>query len=277
MKSIYDQLCIDIAKSVTTSYSTSFSAGIFLLHRTLRSPIYSIYGFVRLADEIVDSFHGFDKPYLLQKFRSDTFEAIEQGISLNPVLHAFQEVVNRYEIHHELISCFLDSMDMDLAPVTYDLQNFEQYILGSAEVVGLMCLKVFVDGDAATYNSLKEPAQALGAAFQKVNFLRDLKADYEHLGRSYFPGIDVDNLTLEDKQAIEHSIAEDFAKAEEGIKRLPRTARLGVSTAYIYYLKLFKKIRSTSAEQILQRRIRIPNYRKLTLLPRAYFHSTFSH
>jgi len=275
MKAIYDQVCTDICKSVTNKYSTSFSAGIYLLHNSLRGPIYSIYGFVRLADEIVDSFHDFDKGSLLTQFTQDTWQAIEQGISLNPVLNAFQSAVNTYEIDHELIRSFLHSMSMDLGHRDYEESTFEEYIWGSAEVVGLMCLKVFVDGDQTLYDQLTPPAQALGSAFQKVNFLRDLRADFEGLGRSYFPGVDLKNLTLDDKKQIEKSIAEDFSKAEEGIRKLPSKARLGVFTAYIYYLKLFKKIRSASAEQILQKRIRIPNYRKISLVPRAYFQSTF--
>ena len=277
MKSIYDQVSVGICKQVTNSYSTSFSAGIYLLHSSLRSPIYSIYGFVRLADEIVDSFHQFEKQTLLSRFREDTFRAISEGISLNPVLNAFQAAVNRYQIDHILIEQFLESMQMDLEPQEYDQPKFEKYILGSAEVVGLMCLRVFVDGDDEQYESLKRSAMALGAAFQKVNFLRDLQADYQGLGRSYFPGIDLERLTIDEKKEIEKSIAEDFQVAEEGIRRLPRSSRLGVYTAYIYYMKLFKKIRYSSPEKILSQRVRIPNYRKLSLIPRAYFRSTFSH
>lgn len=275
MKSIYDKVSVDVCKHVTNSYSTSFSAGIYLLHRSLRGPIYSIYGFVRLADEIVDSFHEFDKAELLQRFRKDTFRSIEEGISLNPVLNAFQAVVNHYQVDHQLIEQFLDSMDMDLRPQDYDQSKFNLYVLGSAEVVGLMCLRIFVGGDDEAYQSLRESAQALGSAFQKVNFLRDLKADYEALGRSYFPDIDVSKLTKAEKESIEESIAQDFLTAEEGIRRLPKKARLGVYTAYIYYLKLFKKIRSSTPETILNQRIRIPNYRKISLIPKAYFRSTF--
>ena len=275
MKETYDQVSSEICKSVTNKYSTSFSVGIYLLNRSLHCPIYSIYGFVRLADEIVDSFHDFDKEKLLQQFTADTWQAIEDGISLNPVLNAFQSTVTQYEIDHELIRSFLHSMSMDLGHRDYEETTFEEYIWGSAEVVGLMCLKVFVDGKEEMYDALVPEARALGAAFQKVNFLRDLHADYEGLGRSYFPGVDLENWTLRDKQEIEKSIAKDFALAEEGIRKLPRKARWGVYTAYICYLKLFKKIRSTSAEQMMQRRIRIPNYRKLSLVPRAYFQATF--
>jgi phytoene/squalene synthetase len=273
MKSTYDTLSAKICKTITRKYSTSFSLGIYLLHRTLHKPIYAIYGFVRLADEIVDSFHGFDKQHLLDKFEQDTYAAIDSGISLNPVLNSFQETVHRFHIETWLIDTFLQSMRMDLNKQQYDQNAFKKYILGSAEVVGLMCLKVFVHAEPSTYDQLKDAAQALGSAFQKVNFLRDMQADYHQLGRSYFPDLDVQQIGILDKRIIEQSIERDFQKAEAGIRKLPRKARLGVFTAYIYYLKLFRKIKSTPVEKMLEKRIRIPNYKKLLLLPGAYVRS----
>jgi phytoene/squalene synthetase len=242
-----------------------------MLHQSLHNSIYGIYGFVRLADEIVDSFHGYEKKKLLDQFEKDTYAAIEDKISLNPVLHSFQEAVNTYQIPLQLIDTFLASMRMDLDHEKHDQESFETYILGSAEVVGLMCLKVFVNGDAESYQRLKPAAMKLGSAFQKVNFLRDLAADFDQLGRSYFPGIDLANLNTTQKEMIEASIQADFDAALEGIRQLPRSARFGVYTAYIYYLNLFRKIKQTPVDHIMRRRIRISNQKKLFLLIKSYF------
>jgi len=225
---------------------------------------------VRFADEIVDTFHGYDKEKLLADFKVQTYEAIAAGISLNPILNSFQWAVNKYQIPHELIDTFLDSMEMDLQKQTYDQGKYETYILGSAEVVGLMCLKVFVDGNQAEYDKLKPYAMKLGAAFQKINFLRDLKADYQELGRTYFPGINLTEFNTALKKEIEADIAIDFQKGYEGILMLPKTARFGVYMAYKYYFKLFKKIKQTPAEHVLNERIRIPNYRKMRILLTSY-------
>lgn len=266
MKEMFDKLSAACSKITTKSYSTSFSFGIYFLNRSLRSPIYSIYGFVRLADEIVDSFHDFDKEYLLEKFKKDTFEAIELGISLNPILNSFQSVVNQFNIDHQLINLFLNSMEMDLAQKDYTPELYDKYILGSAEVVGLMCLKVFTNGDTDDYERLKPYAMKLGSAFQKVNFLRDLKADHQALNRSYFPNIDLEAFCDNQKQKIEAEIDEEFNQALIGIKMLPPSSRNGVYLAYIYYRKLFKKIKGLSAERIMIERIRISNHRKVGLM-----------
>jgi phytoene synthase len=254
----------------TKRYSTSFSLGISFLHKDLHKPIYAIYGFVRFADEIVDSFHDFDKEALLADFKQQTYASIDQGISLNPILNSFQWAVNAYQIPMELINTFLDSMEMDLDKKAYDVSKYEQYILGSAEVVGLMCLKVFVNGDEAEYNRLKPAAMKLGSAFQKINFLRDLKADYQELGRTYFPGIDLNEFNATVKKEIEADIEIDFNLGYEGIKQLPKNARFGVYMAYIYYYKLFKKIKSTTADTILTERVRIPNNKKYRLFLTSY-------
>lgn len=263
---IFDRVTLGCSKLTTKSYSTSFSLGINLLDKRYHDPIYSIYGFVRFADEIVDTFHAHDKKYLLDKFEADTYDAIERGISLNPILHSYQRAVRDYNIENELTDTFLRSMRMDLAQTEYTRQGFEDYILGSAEVVGLMCLRVFVGGDDAEYERLKPSAMRLGAAFQKVNFLRDLKADFEDLGRAYFPGLDMSQFGSEDKRRIESEIEEDFQEALKGIKQLPAGARRGVYVAYVYYRKLFDKIKSTPAEQLIDQRIRIHNGRKVTLM-----------
>ena len=270
MKALYDQVSTEIGKCITRRYSTSFSLGIYMLHKSLHNPIYSIYGFVRVADEIVDSFHDYEKELLLERFTKDTFDAIDMGISINPVLNAFQAVVNKYGIKQELIETFLQSMRMDLCKSEYNQQEFDRYILGSAEVVGLMCLQVFVNGDQAAYEKLKPSAMKLGAAFQKVNFLRDLNADFSELGRSYFPQVNLTQLGKNDKISIEKSIQEDFDDALEGIRRLPRTARLGVYTAYLYYYQLFRKIKRTPPALIMKQRIRISNRRKIFLLLKSY-------
>jgi phytoene/squalene synthetase len=270
MKALYDNVCREMSELTTKRYSTSFSLGISFLHKELQQAIYSIYGFVRFADEIVDTFHGYDKAKLLQDFKTQTYEAIAAGISLNPILHSFQWAVNKYQIPMELIDTFLDSMEMDLQQQTFDQGKYETYILGSAEVVGLMCLKVFVEGDQKTYEELKPYAMKLGAAFQKINFLRDLKADYQELGRTYFPGINLSDFNSAIKKEIEADIALDFQKGYEGILLLPKKARFGVYMAYKYYFKLFNKIKQTPAEKVLNERIRIPNYRKMRILLTSY-------
>ena len=266
MKALFDEVSEICCKKITRQYSTSFSLGIYFLSRKFHNPIYSIYGFVRLADEIVDSFHGFDKRHLLQKFRHDCYEAIETGISLNPVLNAYQKVVNQYGIERELIDSFLESMEMDLQQAEHNSTTYEKYILGSAEVVGLMCLHVFTEGNKKLYDHLKHSAMKLGAAFQKVNFLRDLKADYLHLGRSYFPNINLSSFSATEKLTIEEDIENDFREALEGIRQLPSTSRGGVYLSYIYYKKLFYKIKNVPAEKVMTERIRISNSYKLGLM-----------
>ena len=271
MKALYDQVSLRCSKIVTRSYSTSFSMGIRLLSSEIHDPIYAVYGFVRFADEIVDSFHDFDKKELLDRFRFETYQALEERISLNPILNSFQEVVHRYNIERELIDAFLHSMEMDLEDREYDQSSFEEYILGSAEVVGLMCLRVFLNGDEEEYQRLKAPAMKLGSAFQKVNFLRDLKADYEKLGRSYFPDVNLEMFDQMSKQEIEADIDADFKEALEGIKELPRKARFGVYLAYMYYTRLFEKIRNMEPMVIMQERVRIPNTKKYGLMVGTYF------
>ncbi|MDH4472609.1 MAG: phytoene/squalene synthase family protein [Fluviicola sp.] len=270
MKAIFDDVGHEMSMLTTKRYSTSFSLGIRFLAKDLHKPIYAIYGFVRFADEIVDSFHNFNKEELLSDFTSQTYEAIEKGISLNPILNSFQWAVNTYQIPKELIVAFLRSMEMDLNKTAYDQQNYEEYILGSAEVVGLMCLKVFVRGDEAEYERLKKPAMKLGSAFQKINFLRDLRSDYHVLGRTYFPGVNLNEFTITVKQEIELDIAADFQAGYEGIKQLPKDARFGVYMAYIYYHKLFRKIQQTEAKIILNERIRIPDNKKYRLFLTSY-------
>jgi phytoene/squalene synthetase len=232
----------------------------------MRRPIRDIYGFVRFADEIVDSFGGYDQEILLEEFTKDTFIAIERKISLNPILNSFQQVVNEFNIDHELIHCFLRSMKMDLLPYNNDQESYEDYILGSAEVVGLMCLKVFCNGSEEQFQELKPSAMKLGAAFQKVNFLRDAKDDFEVLGRTYFPEVNMNNFSAIDKKAIERDIDKDFQEALVGIKQLPTSSRKGVYLAYIYYLQLYKKIRRMPANKVLEQRTRIPNLQKLSLM-----------
>ncbi len=266
MIDLYDKVCIECSKHITKSYSTSFSLGIRLFHKDLRSPIYSIYGFVRFADEIVDTFHDHDKAVLLNKFRKDTHTAINEQISLNPVLQAFQLVVNEYDIGLDLINAFLDSMAMDLDDHNYNRKLYEKYIFGSAEVVGLMCLKIFLHNKPKQYEDLKTSAMALGSAFQKVNFLRDIKDDYENKGRTYFPDVDLKNFTESDKMEIEEDIDLDFQNGLEGIRSLPPKARFGVFIAYIFYYNLFQKIKKTSFLTILNKRVRIKNSKKAYLL-----------
>ena len=270
-KRLFDQTTLECSRLITQRYSTSFTLGIKTLDKKYHLPIYAIYGFVRYADEIVDTFHDKDKKYLLDLFKKDTYEAIENKISLNPVLHAFQLIVNQYHIDPDLIEAFLKSMEMDLDFKTYNDSKYHEYIYGSAEVVGLMCLKVFVEGNLEKYNSLKDPACKLGSAFQKVNFLRDIKSDFEERGRVYFPGVDFNNFDKSAKQLIEEDIQKDFNDALDGIKRLPIGAKMGVKVAYLYYQKLFDKIKGLPPEIITQERIRIPNTRKFSLLIGTYF------
>ncbi|MDN3585803.1 phytoene/squalene synthase family protein [Pedobacter aquatilis] len=266
MKLMFDQVSSKCSKLTTRSYSTSFSFGIYFLNNQLRMPIYGIYGFVRLADEIVDSFHDYDKRFLLDKFSADTFEAIELGISLNPILNSFQKVVNQYGIDKELISLFLNSMRMDLQENVYTPELYNEYILGSAEVVGLMCLKVFTNGDNNEYEQLKPYAMKLGSVFQKVNFLRDLKDDHNGLNRTYFPNVNLAAFCDNQKREIEREIEIEFNEALAGIKMLPKSSRIGVYLSYIYYRKLFSKIKSLTAEKIMTERIRISNPRKIGLM-----------
>ena len=266
MKQLFDSVSFKCSEITTTSYSTSFSFGIKALNKALHTHIYNIYGFVRFADEIVDSFHAFNKENLLKEFKEDTHKSIKRKISLNPILNSFQHTVNRYNIDLDLVNTFLDSMEMDLKPHLYDEDKYDKYILGSAQVVGLMCLKVFVDGNNSQYIELKPHAMSLGSAFQKINFLRDIKADFEKLGRTYFPNVDMTKFNTEDKKNIEIDIKRDFENALVGIKKLPKKSKSGVYLAYIYYFKLFEKIKALSPERILSDRIRIPNRVKVYLI-----------
>lgn len=276
MINLFHEVSRQCSKLTTQRYSTSFSSAIKMLHKDLRTPIYNIYGFVRFADEIVDSFHEHDKELLLAEFKSDTYTAIQRGISLNPILHSFQETVRQYNIDHHLIDAFLYSMELDLNKKKYDRAGYEQYIYGSAEVVGLMCLYVFCEGDKKLYEELKPTAQSLGSAFQKVNFLRDLKADYQGLDRVYFPNTDFRNFTEKDKAEIEADIQADFDKAYEGIIRLPVKARFGVYVAYKYYLSLFARIKRLQPQIIMQQRVRIPDYAKMWLAAKAMLRTQFN-
>lgn len=270
MKKLFDEVSYKVSKAVTEKYSTSFSLGILALKPAIRPAIYAIYGYVRLADEIVDSFHDYDKRKLLDRFKADTWLALEEGISLNPILQSFQETVNTYDIDRKLIEQFLHSMEMDLQQIDYNSDLYKEYILGSAEVVGLMCLHVFVEGDKIAFDNLKPYAMKLGSAFQKINFLRDIKDDYQLLGRSYFPNIDMEVFDNSIKSQIEKEIAEEFREALIGIKRLPASSKFGVYLAYKYYISLFKKIKNTSADKIMNQRVRIPNGQKLSLAMSSY-------
>lgn len=270
MKTQFDNLCYSTSKATTKAYSTSFSLGIRFLDKTIRDHIHAIYGYVRFADEIVDTFEGYDQEYLLSKFKQDTIEAIESGISLNPILNSFQKTVNLFHIDWELINTFLNSMEMDLKQQFHDQNSYDVYILGSAEVVGLMCLKVFCYGDQELYDQTKTHAMSLGSAFQKINFLRDAQEDYQRLGRTYFPNVDLSCFDAKSKQEIEADIEKDFRDGFKGIQKLPKSSRLGVYVAYVYYYKLFRKIRSLDASQILKKRIRIQNNRKVTLFIGSY-------
>lgn len=266
MITLFRDVCYECSKLVTNRYSTSFSMGIRVFEKRFRAPIYAIYGFVRFADEIVDTFHQFEKATLLNRFKNDTYTAIEEGISLNPILHSFQEVVNEYNIDHELIEAFLKSMEMDLHYSTYGDHLYEEYIYGSAEVVGLMCLKVFCEGNEEVYRKLLPSARSLGSAFQKINFLRDMKSDFDDRGRVYFPGVNFAAFSEKDKKEIEADIKKDFDHAYEGVIQLPKGARFGVYLAYIYYINLFNKIKSAPASRVVNERIRVPNRRKFYLL-----------
>ena len=265
MKDLYTRTCIECSALITKRYSTSFSLGIFMLDKSIRNDIYSIYGFVRLADEIVDTYLDKDPIGQLQKLRDDTYDAIENGISFNPVLHAFQDTVNNFNIDKSYIEAFLYSMELDLEDQKYDQKLYEKYIYGSAEVVGLMCLKVFCQGNELEFQSLVEPARKLGSAFQKVNFLRDIKSDLEDRKRIYFPGLDIKNFSIESKRKIENEIAEEFLLAQQGISRLPQNSRKGVQLALDYYKGLLKKITASPPEELLERRIRITNLHKIRL------------
>ena len=276
MMHLFHTVSQECSKLTTEKYSTSFSSAIKLLHPSLRTSIYNIYGLVRFADEIVDTFHDHEKEELLAEFKKQAYQAIDQKISLNPILHSFQLTVNQFDIDKDLIEAFFNSMELDLNKTKYDLYGYQQYIYGSAEVVGLMCLHVFCEGDKKMYEKLKPSAQALGAAFQKVNFLRDLKADYEQLNRTYFPGIDFRNFTPTMKLQIEDDIAADFQKAYDGIVMLPVKARFGVYVAYKYYLSLFKKIKKSQPSLLFENRIRIPNYSKAFIVMRAGLRSQFN-
>nr|WP_321223325.1 phytoene/squalene synthase family protein [uncultured Psychroserpens sp.] len=271
MKSIFDSVSHKCSKTVTKSYSTSFSLATKMLSDSIRQDIYNIYGFVRFADEIVDSFHDYDKQLLFNNFSNDLELSLEQKISLNPILNAFQETYHKYNIDKHLVDAFMKSMRTDLHKSTYLTDDeYKQYIYGSADVVGLMCLKVFVKGDHEKYESLKDSAMSLGSAFQKVNFLRDLKADFEDLSRTYFPNTDLNHLDEASKQAIIIDIENDFSKGLQGIKRLPIEAKFGVFMAYRYYSQLLNKLKKTPALEIKSTRIRVPNYKKFELLTRSY-------
>lgn len=266
MMDLYNHTCLECSELITNRYSTSFSMGIRVFDKAFRLPIYAIYGFVRFADEIVDTFHAFPKAELLQRFKEDTFRSIEEGISLNPVLQSFQATVNKYGIDHELIEAFLYSMELDLHHQAYEDSLYEEYIYGSAEVVGLMCLRVFCKGDDALYQHLKEPARSLGSAFQKINFLRDMKSDFDDRGRVYFPGVDFSQFSNDDKKMIEADIKKDFDHAYTGIIELPKGVRFGVYLAYVYYINLFQKIKQAPAHRVQKERIRVNDGRKVVLL-----------
>lgn len=264
---LYKTTSVKLSKIFTHSYSTSFSWGIRAFAPEYRAPIYSIYGFVRIADEIVDTFHDHDKVALMEKLRTDTKEAIDLKISTNPILNAFAEVVNKYNIEWELIDAFLNSMEMDLTESSYDRLGYDEYVYGSAEVVGLMCLKVFVDGDQKKYDELAYSARMLGAAFQKVNFLRDIKSDLDERGRIYLPNVHHGFLINEkNKKALENEISKEFNVALDGIKKLPIHVKLGVYSAYLYFFFLFRKIQKVDVDTLLSRRVRISNFKKLALL-----------
>jgi phytoene synthase len=271
MKHLFDNVSSATSKLTTRTYSTSFSLGIHCLNKSIHEPIYNIYGFVRFADEIVDTFHDYDKKQLFNEFREETYKAIDRGISLNPILNSFQKVVKQYNIEIELIDCFLDSMEMDLNQHLHSEESYKTYILGSAEVVGLMCLRVFTNGNEEAYQKLKPSAMKLGSAFQKINFLRDIKDDYKTLGRVYFPNVDIALLSDKEKAEIEMDIEADFRAALEGIKQLPNSSRFGVYVAYVYYYALFAKIKGIPSYRIMMERTRISNYQKVGLLARSYF------
>jgi phytoene/squalene synthetase len=276
MRELFDIHSFKASKHVTKLYSTSFYAGVRFLDEKIRNDVHGIYGFVRFADEIVDSFHKQDKEQLLNEFVENTYKAIERKISLNPILNSFQMVVNKYQIDHSLIDQFLHSMRMDLNPMEYTQESYEEYILGSAEVVGLMCLKVFVYGDETEYQRLKPYAMKLGSAFQKINFLRDMKDDFQGLGRIYFPGVDIKGLSLNDKKRIEKEIQIEFDEAFIGIKQLPKSSRFGVYVSYVYYTKLLRKIKRKTAKELLECRISVPNKTKVFLFAKSYVRNSMN-
>ena len=269
MIQLFHKASEDCSRAVTENYSTSFSSAIRLLHKDLRTPIHNIYGFVRFADEIVDTFHEYDKTFLLQQFKEATYDALQRGISLNPILNSFQRTVNEYDIDLKLVDAFFQSMELDLSKKIYTEKEYTEYVYGSAETVGLMCLYVFCEGNKGLYEQLASHACALGAAFQKVNFLRDIKADYNGLSRIYFPGCDFSNFTERHKKEIEEDIHHDFDIAYKGILKLPVKARFGVYVAYKYYFSLFKKIKKTKPAKVLEARIRISNYYKALIIFKA--------
>ena len=273
---LYDNVAAECAKRTTKAYSTSFSLGIRFLAPSLREATYNIYGFVRYADEIVDTLHGPQQSAMFARFKEDTYWALEHGMSSNPILHAFAKTYQTYNIEQEHVDLFLRSMEWDLDKTAYDRESYDDYIVGSAEVVGLMCLHVFVFGDRATYERLLPNARSLGAAFQKVNFLRDLKDDFEDKGRIYFPGVDMSAFNAGAKTQIEAEIAADFRHAYQGIVKLPKESRLGVYVAYVYYQRLFQKIAALPSNRIMEERVRIPNRRKATLFVGSYLRHSFN-
>jgi phytoene/squalene synthetase len=276
MKQLFDDYSQIASRFVTKKYSTSFYAGVRVLDKKIRNDVHAIYGFVRFADEIVDSFHGFDKKELLEEFKNDTYKALEKKISLNPILNSFQATVHKYNIDRQLIEQFLYSMEMDLEKVEYTPEKYEEYILGSAEVVGLMCLKIFVYGDENEYQKLKPYAMKLGSSFQKINFLRDLKDDFHQLGRTYFPNLESGQLTIEAKQEIEREIQQEFDEALVGIKMLPKSSRFGVYVSYRYYTKLLRKIKRKTAGDLLHERVRIPDNAKVIVFAKSYVRNSFN-
>ena len=277
MKVLFDQVSHQCSKLVTESYSTSFSLATRMLSNEIRQDIYNIYGFVRFADEIVDTFHEYNKPVLFERFKQDLENALQDKISLNPILNSFQETVHKYNIDREYINAFMQSMEWDLSKKVYDSdKDYKQYIYGSADVVGLMCLKVFVKGDPSLFDSLKDAAMALGSAFQKVNFLRDLKADFDHLERTYFPNVDINCFDEDSKQLIISEIEADFKNGLSGIFKLPDDAKFGVYTAYKYYMRLLKKLKRVPSTQIKSKRIRVPNYQKADVLARSFIRYQFN-
>lgn len=276
MKHIYDEYSQVASKLVTKRYSTSFYAGVNFLGKELRTDIHNIYGFVRLADEIVDSFHDYNKEELFTDFKKSTYQALDRGISLNPILHSFQNTINKFNVDIQLVDQFLHSMEMDLNPVEYTPEKYEEYILGSAEVVGLMCLKIFVQGNQSEYEKLKPHAMILGSAFQKINFLRDIKDDINQLGRVYFPNVEGENFNEQDKKQIEVEIQKEFDEALVGIKMLPKSARFGVYLSYSYYEQLLQKIKKKSATDLLKERVRIPGFQKFFILQKVYLKKVFN-
>lgn len=272
MKSLFDTISFECSKNVTSAYSTSFSSAVKMLAPTIRQDIYNIYGFVRFADEIVDSFHDYDKENLFEMFQKDLNAALQNKISLNPILNSFQHTVHKFQIPNSLIASFMKSMKMDLIKSKYEtVAEYNEYIYGSADVVGLMCLKVFVNGNDEKYKELEQPAMRLGSAFQKVNFLRDLKADYDELNRTYFPNTDLTKLNEESKNQIIKEIEADFEAGYQGIVNLPLEAKFGVYTAYIYYKKLLSKLKKTPSAEIKNTRIRVSDYQKFQLFAKCYF------